>query len=167
MSTTTRRGCAEVAKKIVGKKHRKVHNMVITADFLQSRTKFLAQNNWPKSKWIYFCEEMMRLGFQVELYEARQTKSKYCTVKRAVNSIDATAGCEREAGKSFKVRFSDHVPIYHREMAGDCDFFVGKTHTGVRNTHDAINAVCNFFEIERIAGRPNPKNTNGFLIDFI
>lgn len=95
----------------------------------------------------------MRLGFTIELYEARQTKSKYCTVKRDV--------------KSFKVRFSDHKPIYHREMQGDCDFFVGVTNTGSRNTHDAINATCNFFGVQRIPGIQNPKVTAGYLSDFM
>ena len=95
----------------------------------------------------------MRLGFTVELYEARQTKSKYCTV--------------RHAGKQFKVRFSDHKPIYRREMQGDCDFFVGHTHTGIRTTHDAANAVCNFFGVQRVKGCENPKVAAGFLSDFM
>lgn len=130
----------------------KATNLRVTQDFLDKRIKFLKQNSWPKSKWIYFCEEMMRLGFTVELYEARQTKSKYCTVKRD--------------GKSYKVRFSDHKPIKQRELRNDCDFFVGVTHTGVRTTHDAIHAVCNFFGVERIKGIPNPKNVMGFVADF-
>lgn len=135
------------------KKFRKATNIVVTSNFLKSRTEFLRQNDWPKSKWIYFCEEMMRLGFTVELYEARQTKSKYCTVRRD--------------NRSFKVRFSDHKPIYHREMQGDCDFFVGYTHTGIRNTHDAVNAVCNFFGVQRISGVPNPKVCAGYVSDFV
>lgn len=137
----------------MGKKKRKATNMVVTSNFLQSRTQFLRENNWPKSKWIFFCEEMMRLGFTVELYEARQTKSKYCTVKKD--------------GKSFKVRFSDHKPIYHREMNGDCDYFVGHTNTGIRNTQGAINAVCNFFGVQRISGVENPKTSLGILSDFV
>lgn len=137
----------------MGKRNRKATNITVTQNFLKQRTEFLKANDWPKSKWIYFCEEMMRLGFTVELYEARQTKSKYCTVKRD--------------GRTFKVRFSDHKPIYHREIAGDCDFFVGWTHTGVRNTHDAVHAVCNFFGVQRIAGVPNPKTCHGVLVDFV
>lgn len=135
----------------MGKRH-KATNIIVTSNFLQNRTEFLKQNNWPKSKWIYFCEEMMRLGLTIELYEARQTKSKYCTV--------------RKDGKSFKVRFSDHKPIYHREMQGDCDFFVGHTNTGIRNTQQAIIAVCKFFGIQGFAGAEAPKST-GYLTDFI
>jgi hypothetical protein len=137
----------------MGKRNKKATNKILTMDYLKGRAEGLVAAGFSKSKWIYFCEEMMRLGFTVELYEARQTKSKYCTV--------------RHNGKSFKVRFSDHKPIYHREMNGDCDFFVGWTHTGIRNTHDAANAVCNFFGVQRIKGMENPKVTTGILADFI
>lgn len=140
----------------MGKKKHKATNMVVTSNFLQSRTKFLRENNWPKSKWIFFCEEMMRLGFSVELYEARQTKSKYCTVRHPDHR-----------SKAYKVRFSDHKPIYQREMAGDCDFFVGHTHTGIRTTQDAINAVCNHFGIQRVSGIENRPVSTGLLVDFL
>lgn len=140
----------------MGKRNRKATNKVVTMDYLKGRAEGLAAAGYSKSKWIYFCEEMMRLGFTVELYEARQTKSKYCTVRR-----------EAFKGKSFKVRFSDHKPIYHREMAGDCDFFVGHTNTGIRNTHDAVNATCNFFGIQRISGIENVKVSAGYLTDFM
>ena len=131
---------------------KKAKNKILTAGYLKGRVEGLAAKGWSKSKWIYFCEEVMRLGFTVELYEARQTKSKYCTVRRD--------------GKAFKVRFSDHKPIYQREMNNDCDFFVGYTHTGIRNTHDAVNAVCNFFGVQRIAGMENPKPKLGYVLDF-
>jgi hypothetical protein len=88
---------------------KKATNKIVTLDYLKGRAEGLIAAGFNKSKWITFCEEMMRLGFTVELYEARQTKSKYCTVMRN--------------GKRYKVRFSDHKPIYHREMKGDCDFF--------------------------------------------
>lgn len=99
---------------------------------------------------------LVAAGFHLELYEARQTKSKYITVRR-----------EGDWSRSYKVRFSDHKPIHYREMAGDCDFFVGVTHTGTRNTHDAINAVCNFFGVQRVKGFENPKMTGGYIADFI
>lgn len=139
----------------MGKKSKKATNRRMTVEYLKNRAEGLIAAGFPKSKWIYFCEEMMRLGFTVELYEARQTKSKYLTVR-----------LPDDWSRSFKVRFSDHKPIYHRETAGDCDFFVGKTHTGVRNTHDAVNAVCNFFQVQRVNGFENPVATHGFLLDF-
>lgn len=140
----------------MSKKRKKATNKLLTRDYLLNRAQGLIAAGFPKSKWIYFCEEMMRLDFTVELYEARQTKSKYCTVRK-----------QGDWSKSFKVRFSDHKPIHYREMAGDCDFFVGVTHTGTRNTHDAINAVCNFFGVQRIAGSPNPPTNYGYVADFV
>lgn len=131
----------------MGKGFNKASNLRITPQYLQHRSEMLRRNDWPKSKWIIFCEEMLRLGFVVKLYEARNTKSKYCSMTREKSHL------------KFKVRFSDHRPIKHRELAEDCDFFVGRTHTGIRNTQDAINAVCEFFGVKRGYG--------GMSIDFI
>lgn len=137
-------------------KNWKVTNELLTLDYLKGRAEGLATAGYPKPKWIYFCEEILCMGFIVELYEARQTKSKYITVRQQNNR-----------SRSFKVRFSDHKPIHHREIAGDCDFFVGHTHTGIRNTNDAINAVCNFFQVQRIIGFENPKMTQEYVADFV
>lgn len=112
--------------------NRKAQNDIIDHKFLDARAAWLKDNGWPVSKWIVFCRAMLDAGFQVSLYEARKTKSKYCKVEHG--------------GRTFKVRFSDHKPIYRREMKQDCDFFVGRTHTGVRTTYDAINATIKFFK---------------------
>lgn len=136
------------------RKNYKATNVKVTEGYLNQRINFLKKNNWPKSKWIFFCEEMMRLGLVVELYEARQTKSKYCTVK-------SPNGPE----KPFKVRFSDHKPNYHREVQQHCDFFVGFTHTGIRNTQGAINAVCKHFGIDR--NRPFKEEKVEYIADFL
>ena len=82
-------------------------------------------------KWIYFCCTMMGHGFEVWLYEARRTYSKYITVV--------------EKDKTFRVRFSDHAPIARREREGDCDFFVGRTNFVITTTEDAIDATLRFF----------------------
>lgn len=139
----------------MSRNRKKATNKKLNFDYLRNRAEGLVAAGFPKSKWIYFCEEMLRLGFHLELYEARQTKSKYITVRQ-----------EGDWSRSYKVRFSDHKPIHYSEMAGDCDFFVGVTHTGTRNTHDAINAVCNFFGVQRIKGFENPKTTSGYIADF-
>lgn len=89
-----------------------------------------------KPRWITFCEDMMQRGFQVKLYEAKRTVSKYVTV---------IGPCGRE----FKVRFSDHKPIMRREVEGDCDFFVGVTNLGVTNTTHAIMETLMFFNNNR------------------
>lgn len=83
-------------------------------------------------KWISFCEEMLNLGYKVTVYEVDSTNSKYVRVYGAGDT-------------SYQVRFSNHKPNRRRELAGDCDFFVGVTHTGTRTTGMAIQAVKDFF----------------------
>lgn len=106
----------------------KANGEAVTPRYLNRRVMYLAAAGYGKTKWITFCERMMQEGFSCYLYEARQTFSKYITVTDHKNI-------------SVKVRFSDHKPIYQRELKGDCDFFVGVTHTGVRTTDDAIKFI--------------------------
>lgn len=101
----------------------KATNKRVTKDFLLSRI----SEQYGKQKWISFCESLLEEGYEVYLYEARKTFSKYITVKKG--------------DKSFKVRFSNHKPIYHREVNKDCDFFVGVTNLGVTTTANALEAV--------------------------
>lgn len=108
--------------------HTKANNLMVTERFLTRR---IGDGRYPTAKWIEFCRAMLAYNYIVFLYEARETKSKYVTVVFR--------------GHEFKVRFSDHKPIYDREMKGDCDFFVGVTHTGVRTTEDAVQAATEYF----------------------
>lgn len=101
----------------------KATNIKVTHDYLKTKV----TSKYAKQKWIEFCEHLINDGFELSLYEARQTVSKYITVSHN--------------GRSFKVRFSNHLPIKQRELSGDCDLFVGKTHTGVINTKTAILQV--------------------------
>ena len=95
------------------------------------RTAYNAALGFEKPKWIHFCEIMKNKGFEVSVYEARRTVSKYVTVK-----LDT---------QSFKVRFSNHAPIPGREQKGDCDFFVGRCNFGTTTTAQAVLAVINYF----------------------
>lgn len=112
----------------------KATNRAVNMDFLRHRVQYAESMGFQKQKWVTFCEVMLERGFTVSLYEARQTVSKYITVRRA-----------DDYSRSFKVRFSNHKPIKHREQAGDCDFFVGYTHLGIQTTEQAIAATLNFF----------------------
>lgn len=87
-----------------------------------------------KAKWIVFCEMLLEKNYVMYLYEAKETFSKYITVTRL------------DSEKRFKVRFSNHKPNKGRELNGDCDFFVGVTHTGIRTTEMAIKAVKEYFK---------------------
>lgn len=123
-----------------GSRPRKANNRVVNQDFLDHRVKMAIDAGYTKQKWVEFCEEMLRQGFTVRLYEARRTVSKYITVSRP-----------DDHSRSFKVRFSNHKPIKYRETAGDCDFFVGRTHLGVTTTQQAIEATVDYFRKEKTA----------------
>lgn len=109
----------------------KARNAKITQDLLDERHAWSKRLGYQKQKWVHFCEIMLAAGFDLYLYEAQRTVSKYITIT--------------DGFKSFKVRFSDHRPIAERESRGDCDFFVGRTNLAVTTTEDAIGAVGRFF----------------------
>lgn len=109
----------------------KIRNDFITPQLLAERATRSVQAGFAKQKWIKFCETLLDSGYNLKLYEAVRTHSKYITVIRD--------------SKEFKVRFSNHKPIQERELRGDCDFFVGITHTGWRTTDDALIAVDKHF----------------------
>jgi len=117
---------------------RKAKNLKLTAHYLASRIDGLAQQGWPKPKWIIFCETVISHGLSAQLYEARKTVSKYITVRD-------------KRGRSFKVRFSNHRPNSVREENGDCDFFVGVANKTVTTTEQAIAATLKHFEIGEAA----------------
>lgn len=113
----------------------KITNEKVTTALIVERQRRAQEGEYPLPKWVMFCEELLNRGYELTLYEARETFSKYITVRDANNRTHPT----------FKVRFSNHKPIYQREIAKDCDFFVGVTHTGVRDWRDALNAVTSHF----------------------
>lgn len=113
------------------KRPKKASNKKIDQSFLEARVAYAEKLGFKKQKWVEFCEIMLKHGFHLELYEAKRTVSKYITVSNRI--------------ATFKVRFSNHAPIKTREVAGDCDFFVGKTHLGITNTSQAVEAVLKHF----------------------
>lgn len=119
------------------KRPAKANNRVINQDFLNNRIAYSKKLGYGKQKWVEFCEVMLGNSYEVKLYEARKSVSKYITVT-----------CLKTKN-SFKVRFSNHKPIKFKEKNGDCDFFVGRTNLGISTTDQAIEATLNFFK-ERI-----------------
>lgn len=107
---------------------RKITNETLTMEFLATRT----FTKFGDPKWVMFARYFVSRGYDVELYEARQTHSKYLTVIKG--------------NRTFKVRFSDHKPIMAREIAGDCDYFVGRTNLRTTTTDQAIMAAEIFME---------------------
>ena len=111
----------------------KLTDAQVTPGILAHRTNGLAAQGFPKPKWIRFCEVLLAEGYTLTIYEARQTASKYITVSYA--GVGA-----------FKVRFSNHKPIANRELAGDCDFFVGITNFTRTHSLQAVQAVRAHFK---------------------
>lgn len=107
---------------------RELENKKVTLELLSSKT----ANNYPKQKWIMFCEYFLQKGYELTLYEARRTVSKYITISNGI--------------KSCKIRFSNHKPILEREINQDCDFFVGRTNLQVSTARDVAIKVNKFFK---------------------
>jgi hypothetical protein len=117
---------------MMAKYHKATHE-IVDRRMVGKRKAAMIGMGYSIPKYLTFCETLLDAGYEIELYEARQTASKYITV--------------RQGGKSFMVRFSNHKPILAREVRGDCDFFVGVTNLGVTTTDDALRAVYDFFGV--------------------
>lgn len=113
-------------------KPRKARGLNVTLGFLKERSELAERGGWEEPKWIGFCRTLIAAGFYMSLYEAKETRSKYITVKRGE--------------KSFKVRFSNHRPSRSQEEAGDSDFYVGVANHVTHTTADALKAVADFFK---------------------
>lgn len=122
-------------KKRKSPKYQKLAHHTLTWEILNTRyEKSKAKGYTQKQKWIVFSEVLLSKGFELRLYEAKQTVSKYITVTKPGEE------------KQFKVRFSDHMPADQRVYTNDCDLFVGKSQLGWINTDQALNIVLNHFK---------------------
>lgn len=70
--------------------------------------------NYSKPKYIEFIEFFYNLGFEVGLYRAKTTASKYVFIKKG--------------NKEIKIRFSNHLPNPLKEEKHDSDYYVGRKH---------------------------------------
>jgi hypothetical protein len=77
------------------------------------------------AKYLLFMGQMLKAGWKVRLYKAGI--SKYVFIEKGDDL--------------FKVRFSNHKPIYFREIENDCDFYVGVSHTQVSTTEQIISKL--------------------------
>ena len=109
---------------------------LVDMDYLNERKRRLTARGFPVSRWIVLVESLMALGLQVTVYEPPTTHSKYI---RAYVHLE---------GPCFKIRVSDHKPVFAKEALGDCDFFVGVTNLGVTSIRDAEQAVIRHFNIQ-------------------
>lgn len=88
---------------------------------------------FPTPKYLSFMHTMLCEGWDVKIYVAKV--SKYVFVRRFVKDIEHV----------YKIRFSNHRPIYEKQLENDCDFYVGISHGAVHTT-DAIIKIL----IERV-----------------
>jgi len=81
-------------------------------------------------KYLLFMREMLRDGWEAKIYEVERSKYVFITKDDFI----------------FKIRFSNHKPIYQRQKANDCDFYVGISHKQTFTTEQVIEKIKNIYE---------------------
>jgi hypothetical protein len=76
-------------------------------------------------KYLLFIRELLREGWEVRLYEVGRSKYVFVTKDEFI----------------FKIRFSDHKPIYWKQKENDCDFYVGISHKKIFTTDQIIQKI--------------------------
>lgn len=76
-------------------------------------------------KYLVFIREMLREGWEVKIYEVDRSKYVFITKDDFI----------------FKIRFSNHKPIYQRQKANDCDFYVGISHKQTFTIEQVITKI--------------------------
>jgi hypothetical protein len=79
-------------------------------------------------KYLLFIETMLKEGWQVKVLKAgAKGISKYVFIEKGDHL--------------YKIRFSNHKPIFAREQKEDCDFYVGISHKQVSTTDQIIAKI--------------------------
>lgn len=81
---------------------------------------------YPVPKYLTFIRDLLQDGWQVKLYKAGKF-SKYVFVMKNE--------------QVFKIRFSNHKPIYEKEIENDCDYYVGISHTQAHKTEEILKII--------------------------
>lgn len=82
---------------------------------------------YPTPKYLIFIREMLKNGYTVKVYTAGI--SKYIFIIKD--------------DEIYKIRFSNHKPLYLKECENDCDFYVGISHMTVNTTEQIIAKILN------------------------
>ncbi len=80
---------------------------------------------YPTSKYLLFIRDMIAAGWKVKIYEVQVSKYVFVYKDDVI----------------YKVRFSNHKPIYHREVQNDCDFYAGVSHKNCLTTEQIKNKI--------------------------
>lgn len=108
---------------------KRARDLILTQEYLNKRV----SKTFGKQKWIIFSETLLKEGYNLSMYEAKRTLSKYITING-----------------EYTVRISNHAPNKQREENKDCDFFVGHTNFGIRTIYDALYAVRKYFRTKAV-----------------
>lgn len=105
---------------------------------------------YPTPKYLLFIRWFLLHGFRVKVYVAQV--SKYVFVYRN--------------GSIYKIRFSNHKPIYTKQMENDCDFYVGVSHLSTYTTDQIIAMITEKEGIKKKVvlsnnARTRPNDTRG------
>lgn len=87
----------------------------ITQHYLDIIKPRYARNQYPIPKWIIFTEQLLQWNWQIFLYRAKSTYSKYLYISKGKQTI--------------KVRFSNHKPNKFNQVNNDSDYYVGISHS--------------------------------------
>ncbi len=104
----------------------------IDLKYVNDLAKNYIEKNYSAPKWLQFSKYFILKGFEVYLAKSKSTVSKYIYVEDMENV--------------FKVRFSNHKPNKNKEVAEDCNFFVGRTNLRTTTTEQAVLAAEIFFK---------------------
>lgn len=78
------------------------------------------------AKYLIFIKAMLEAGWKVKIYVANKV-SKYVFIIKG-DTI-------------YKIRFSNHKPLYGKELENDCDFYVGISHKQVTTTEELLKKL--------------------------
>jgi hypothetical protein len=85
--------------------------------------------NYPKQyatpKYLLFIKAILEAGWSVKVYVVRVSKYVFIYKEEQI----------------FKIRFSNHKPLYEKEMEDDCDYYVGVSHTQVSTTEELLKKL--------------------------
>lgn len=85
--------------------------------------------NYPKKyatpKYLLFIKKMLENGWFVKVYVCRVSKYVFIT----------------KGDEIFKIRFSNHKPLYQKEQEEDCDYYVGISHNQISTTEEIIKKI--------------------------
>jgi len=103
--------------------------MSLSLEYLKSLEPRYTKQGYSVPKWIIFCKELIKNGWEVSLYRSKSTVSKYVFIKKD--------------DKKYKVRFSNHKANRQKEDTGDCNFYVGVGNKGVITTEQLLEWIIN------------------------